>query len=115
MLRTPWHNASLSAVLSQLLTYRALACRFIDFIYSLDEVGNVDEHDAAEENQLSEEQIQNIATQFGQQVDDARDLFKLRRQMSVDEFRDWVNAAGYLQMLQHALAYGTFNKTGSLW
>lgn len=89
----------------------SLVCRFVAFIYNLDESGSVDEHDAAQEEQLREEQIQNIATQFGQQVENARELFQLKRQMSVDDYRDSVNAAGCLKLLQNALAYGTFNKT----
>ena len=62
---------------------------------------------------LKEGQIQNVATQFDQQVENAQKLFQLKWQMSVDDFRDWINIAEFSQMLQRALAYGKFNKTGT--
>jgi len=69
----------------------------------------------AEETQLTEEQIQNIAAEFGQHATTAQELFKMKRQMSHDDFRGWVNAVGYLQMLQNAFAYDIVEKSGSLW
>ncbi|DBA73749.1 TPA: hypothetical protein ACH3X2_009723 [Trebouxia sp. C0005] len=109
-----YSDRKISHVLVKRLIHQKLLlkiCWFVAFIYNLDESGSVDEHDAAQEEQLREEQIQNIATQFGQQVENARELFQLKRQMSVDDYRDSVNAAGCLKLLQNALAYGTFNKT----
>ncbi len=81
----------------------------------LEHVGEVDEINAAEETQLTEEQIQNIAAEFGQHATTAQELFKMKRQMSHDDFRGWVNAVGYLQMLQNAFAHGIVEKSGSLW
>ena len=69
----------------------------------LEHVGEVDEINAAEETQLTEEQIENIAAEFGQHATTAQELFKMKRQMSHDDFRGWVNVAGNLQMLQNAL------------
>ena len=91
------------------------AHRFCEFIMDLEYVGEVDEIDAAEETQLTEEQIQNIAAEFGQHATTAQELFKMKRQMWHDDFRGWVNAVGYLQMLQNAFAHGIVEKSGSLW
>ena len=72
------------------------ACRFCQFITHLENVGQVEEADAREEIQLTEEQIQYIAAEFGQHATTSRELFQMRRQMSHDEFKGWVKAVGYL-------------------
>ncbi len=88
------------------------AHRFCQFIMDLEHVGEVEEADAMEETQLTEEQIQNIAAEFGQHATTAQDLFRMKRQMLHDDFRGWVNAVGYLQMLQNAFAHEIVEKNG---
>ena len=75
----------------------------------------MEEADALEETELTADQISKIAADFGQHATSAADLFKMRRQMSHDEYKGWVNVVGYLQMLQNAFAHGIFEKTGGLW
>ena len=96
--------------------YHAVAsCSVTEFIDRLERVGGLDQHQAETETELTEAQITNIAEEFGQHANDATDSFQMRHQMPHDDFKAWVNAVGYLQMLQHALAYGVFEKGGTLW
>ena len=87
----------------------------MEFITALDQVCDIEEADAAQAIPLDPNIIETIAAEFGAQASSARDLFKLRKRMSLDDFRDWVNALGYLQMLQNAFAHGVFEKAGGLW
>lgn len=83
------------------------------FINELDRT-HVDEGEAEKHIQLTPEMIETVANEFGAHAT-ARDLFSLRKQLSRDDFRDWVNAVGYLQMVQNALAHGIFEKKGGIW
>ena len=103
------------AVCLQLRRASTLLYRFCSLITDIENVGTVEEADVRASIALSDEQIANIAADFGQHSTDAEELFRMRGQMSHDEFKAWVNAVGYLQMLQRALAYGEFETTGSLW
>lgn len=85
------------------------------FINDLDRTHVIDEAEAEKEIQLTPEMIETVSNEFGAHASTARDLFSLRKQLSLDDFRDWVNAVGYLQMLQNALAHGIFEKKGGIW
>jgi len=43
-------------------------------------------------------------------------LLAMRKTMSRNTFADWVNACGYLQIVQNALTKGTYeDRTSGLW
>ena len=45
-----------------------------------------------------------------------QDLLAMRKTMSRNTFADWVNACGYLQIVQNALTKGTYeDRTSGLW
>ena len=65
---------------------------------------------------LTSEQIQEAGRQFAIDLADATVLLNMRRTMPRDTFRDWVNACGYLQFLQHAFAKGQYEeRVQGLW
>ncbi|KAK9825110.1 hypothetical protein WJX74_009931 [Apatococcus lobatus] len=62
---------------------------------------------AAEDAELTEEQIRLIAREWD--AADCASTMAMRNTMSLSTFRDWANAIGFLQLLQHALATGEFD------
>lgn len=71
---------------------------------------------ALAEIKLTDEQIREAGRQFAVDLKDAEDLLNMRRTMPRDTYRDWVNAVGYLQILQNALAKGDYeDRAQGLW
>lgn len=90
-------------------------CRFLRFVRAHEKGGPIDEA-AASEVQLTEEQIQEAGKQFGIDLKDAHELLAMRKTMPRDTFRDWVNACGYLQIVQNALVKGQYeDRVNGLW
>ena len=54
--------------------------------------------------QLTEEQIRTVAA--GWDAADVEQILAMRSVISFNDFRDWLNAVGYIQVLQNALAFG---------
>ena len=91
------------------------SCRFLRFIRD-HEKAEPPSAEAAAEVKLTQEQIQEAGKQFGITLEDAYDLLSMRKTMQRDKFRDWVNACGYLQILQNALVKGQYeDRSDGLW
>ncbi|KAL0018353.1 hypothetical protein WJX79_006177, partial [Trebouxia sp. C0005] len=89
--------------------------RFLRFVRAHEKGGPIDEA-AASEVQLTEEQIQEAGKQFGIDLKDAHELLAMHKTMPRDAFRDWVNACGYLQIVQNALVKGQYeDRVNGLW
>ncbi|DBA92374.1 TPA: hypothetical protein ACH3X1_015779 [Trebouxia sp. C0004] len=72
--------------------------------------------DAEARVELTGEMIRETGAQFGVDLKDAQDLLAMRETMSRNTFADWVNACGYLQIVQNALTKGTYeDRTSGLW
>ena len=91
-------------------------CRFCRFIAAL-ERGDKDKNAAEEASiQLTDEQIRETGAQFGTNLQSTKDLLTMRRTMARNTFADWVNALGYLQMLQNTFVKGVFaEQKDGLW
>ena len=64
----------------------------------------------------TQEQIREAGKQFGIDLKDAQDLLDMRKTMPRDTFRDWINACGYLQIVQNALVKGEYeDRKEGLW
>ena len=89
--------------------------RFLRFIRD-HEKGDPPNAEAAAEVKLTQEQIQEAGKQFGITLEDAHDLLSMRKTMQQDKSRDWVNACGYLQILQNTLVKGQYeDRSDGLW
>ena len=72
--------------------------------------------DAEARVDLTDELIRETGAQFGVDLKDAQDLLAMHKTMSRDTFAEWVNACGYLQIVQNALTKGTYeDRTSGLW
>lgn len=58
--------------------------------------------------QLTDEQIRETGAQFGTDLQGTKDLLTMRNTMARNAFADWVNALGYLQVVQNAFAKGVY-------
>lgn len=92
-----------------------LLCRLLRFVRAHEQSGPGDAA-AAAEVQLTQEQIRKAEKQFGIDLKDAQDLLDMRKTMPRDTFRDWINACGYLQIVQNALVKGEYeDRKEGLW
>ena len=72
--------------------------------------------DAKAAVQLSREQIREAGKQFRVELDSEEDYLSMRQTMSRDDFRDWVNACGYIELIQNTLAKGLYeDRKDGLW
>ena len=101
--------------MSLLKSVHVVPCRFMRFIEAKEKSGPRNA-DAEARVELTDEMIRETGAQFGVDLKDAQDLLAMRKTMSRNAFADWVNACGYLQIVQNALAKGTCeDRTSGLW
>ena len=101
--------------MSLLKSVHVVPCRFMRFIEAKEKSGPRNA-DAEARVELTDEMIRETGAQFGVDLKDAQDLLAKRKTMSRNAFADWVNACGYLQIVQNALAKGTCeDRTSGLW
>ena len=66
--------------------------------------------------ELTDEIIKETGAQSGVDLNDAQDLWAMRKTMSRNDFADRVNVCGCLQIVQNALAKGTYqDRMSGLW
>ena len=86
------------------------------FLAKLERGDEVKDAAALAQNQLTDEQIRAVGLQFGTDLKGAQDLVTMRNTMARNTFADWINALGYLQVLQNAFAKGVYaEKPDGLW
>ena len=101
--------------MSLLTRVHVVPCRFMRFIEAKEKSGPRNP-DAEARVELTDEMIRETGAQFGVDLKDAQDLLAMRKTMSRNTFADWVNACGYLQIVQNALTKGTYeDRTSGLW
>lgn len=90
-------------------------CRVLRFVGAY-EKGGPPKPAAGAEVKLTQEQIRECGKQFGIELEDQHDYESMQRTMTRDRFRDWINACGYLQIMQNAIAKGNYeDRTEGLW
>ncbi len=105
----------IAVLMSLLKCVHIVSCRLMRFIDAKENSGPRNP-DAAAKVELTERMIKETGAQFGVDLNDAKDLLAMRKTMSRIAFADWVYACGYLQIVQNALAKGTYeDRTNGLW